>query len=153
MSKPLVRLAFKLASPKKKRVSKGKILTKKVCCVCMMSEDGEFKANLRIIGDRQKVTNLLVPFTLNSYSCKNKERVFTKKKDNYGKRICHIRTVEQAKLAPHKSNLYTPFCENWVYEGYLVKIKEQLYFEIKRAIWHKDFCKEDLDINKEDIKI
>ena len=153
MSKPLVGLTFKLASPKKKRVSKGKILTKKVYAVCTLSEEGEFKAILRIVSNTQRITNIVVPFTLSSYDCKGKLRVFTKKKDEHGKRTCHIRTVEQAKLAPSKSVLYTPFCEGWVYSGYLVQIRSQRYFEIKEAIWHQDFCKENLDILEDDIKL
>ena len=148
MSKPLKGLVFNLAKPKPKRVSKGKILTKKIMCICVRS-DNEFKANIRIIKDA-KIVNMIIPFTLSSYSCKGKERVFTKKQ---GKRICHIRTPEQAKLAPVKSNLYTPFCEDWVYDGYLVRIKSQLYFEIKNAIWHKDFIKEDIEIPEEEIKV
>ena len=151
MSKPLKGLVFNLAKPKPKRVSKGKILTKKIMCICVMS-DNEFKANIRIIKDA-KIVNMIIPFTLSSYSCKGKERVFTKKQDERGKRICHIRTPEQAKLAPVKSNLYTPFCEDWVYDGYLVRIKSQLYFEIKNAIWHKDFIKEDIEIPEEEIKV
>ena len=153
MSKPLKDLAFKVAKPKPKRVERGEILTKKVYCTCVMSEGGEFKANLRIISEKLKVTNLQIPFTIQSYNCKGKERVFTKKRDKYGKRVCHIRTVEQAKIAPEKSLLYTPFCEDWVYDGYLVRIHGQLYFEIKNAIWHKDFFTEDLDIKEEEIKL
>lgn len=149
MSKPLTKLSFKLAEPKKKRrVTKGTILSKLVKCICVMSEDGEFKANLRIVSSSLRTTNLLLPFTPGSYSCKGKERVFTKKLDKHGKRVCHIRNDWQAKSAPVKSNLYIPFCENWVYEGYIVSIGGKRYFDIKRAIWHKDFLREDLDIKK-----
>ena len=152
MNKPIKGLVFKLAKPKPKRVSKGKILTKRVYCICTKSGD-EFKAILRIISKTQRVTNIVIPFTLASYNCTGKERVFTKKLDEHGKRVCHIRTPDQARIAPSKSILYTPFCEDWVYSGYLVQIKGQRYFDIKEAIWHKDFCKVDLDIPEDDIKI
>lgn len=154
MSKPITKLVFKIAEPKRKRrVTKGTIITKKVMCVCTKSEDGEFKANLRIVSSTKKVTNLLIAFTASSHSCKGKERVFTKKFDKYGKRTCIIRTDWQAKTAPHKSNLYIPFCEDWVYEGYVVRINGQLMFEIKHAIWHKDFVKKDLDIQEDEMKL
>lgn len=153
MSKPVKGLMFRLAQPKTKRTVATKALTKKIYCVCVMSEDGEFKANLRIVSNKLKITNLCVPFTLASYSCKGKERVFSKKLDERGKRICYIRTPDQAKVAPSKSLLYTPFCEDWVYSGKLVQIKGQRYFDIAEAIWHKDFCQEDLDIQEKDIKL
>lgn len=151
MSNPIKGLVFRLATPKRKRVVRGKPLTKKVYCVCV-NDDG-FKAELRLVSKTQKVTNIRIPFTLASYSCNGKERVFTKKLDEHGKRICHIRNHEQAMVAPVKSRLYTPFCEDWVYEGYVVKIKSQMYFEIKNAIWHKDFVKVDLDIDEETLKL
>lgn len=146
-------LKFKLAVPKKKVSYKPKKLTKLVYCVCTKSEDGEFKANLRIISNSQRVTNISISFTLESYSCKNKIRVFTKKQDKNGKRDCYIRTPEQAKLAPEKSRLYIPFCEDWVYSGYVVRIGKQLYFDINEAIWHKDFVKQDIEIPEDDIKL
>lgn len=152
-SKPLKGLVFNLAKPKPKRVSKGKVLTRKLMCICTKTEDGQFKANLRIVSNTKRVTNILIPFTPASHSCKGKERVFTKKLDKHGKRICRIRNHEQAMFAPAKSNLYTPFCEDWVYQGHLVKIGKQLYFDIKEAVWHKDFVKDDLDINEEDIHL
>lgn len=153
MSKPIKGLVFRLAKPKTKRTSiKGKTLTKLVYCVCVKSED-EFKANLRIVSKTQRVTNIVIPFTLASYDCTGKIRVFTKKLDKHGKRVCHIRTPDQAAIAPKRSVLCTPFCEDWVYSGYIVQIRGQRYFDIKEAIWHKDFVKEDLDIHEEDIKI
>ena len=153
MSKPITGLVFKIAKPKPKKAVKGKRLSKKVYCICVKSEDGEFKASLRIVSNTQRVTNILIPFTIASYNCKDKERVFTKKTDERGKRICYIRTPDQARLVPNKSILYTPFCEDWVYSGHIVQIHGQRYFDIKDAIWHKDFVKEDLDISEEDIKL
>ena len=47
----------------------------------------------------------------------------------------------------------TPFCEDWVYSGYLVRIGKLNYFQIKEAIWHKDFVKETLEVPAEEIKL
>lgn len=138
-NKPKPGLKFKLATPKKVSY-KPKKLTKLVHCVCTQSEDGEFKANLRIISKTKRVTNMCISFTLESYYLTNKERVFTIKPDKHGKHVCYIRTPWQAYIAPKKSRLYTPFCKDWVYTGYIVRIGKQLYFDIKTAVWHKDFC-------------
>ena len=153
MSKPITGLTFKVVKPKQRRTSnKGKVITKLVYAICVKSED-EFKANLRIVSKTQRVTNLTIPFTPASHDCKDKLRVFTKKLDKNGKRVCHIRTYEQAKLAPSDSILYTPFCEDWVYSGHMVQIQGRRYFDRKEAIWHRDFCKVDLDIKEDDIKL
>lgn len=151
MGKPITQLKFKLAQPKKVSYA-AKKLTKLVHCVCTQSEDGEFKANLRIVSNSNRVTNMCISFTLNSYSLKGKERVFTIKPDKHGKHICYIRSPWEAKTAAKTSRLYTPFCKNWVYSGYIVRIDKQLYFEIHEAIWHKDFVKQDLDIPEDAIK-
>lgn len=152
MSKPIKGLTFRLAQPKTKRKSSNKVLTKKVYCICIMSEDSEFKASLRIVSSNLKVTNISIPFTAASYSCKGKERVFSKKFER-GKRICYIRTPDQARLSPDNSILYTPFCEDWVYSGRIVKSKGKREFDIIEAIWHKDFCQENLDIEEKDITL
>lgn len=153
MSKPITGLVFKMAEPKKKRQSKGTVLSKTVMCICTKSEDGEFKANLRIISTTQRATNLLIPFTTKSYNCKGRLKVFTKKPDKHGKYVLHWRTVEQARIATVNSILYTPLCEDWVYSGHIVQINGKRQFDITEAIWHKDFYHKSLDIDETDIKI
>ena len=152
-SKPKPGLKFKLAVPKKKVSYKPKKLSSLVYCVCVQSEDGEFKANLRIVSNTKRVTNMIVSFTPESYYLTDKERVFTIKPDERGKHVCYIRTPWEAKIAPKASRLYTPFCKDWVYSGYIIRINKQLHFHIKDAIWHKDFCNIDLDIPENDIKL
>lgn len=146
-------LKFKLAVPKKKASYKPKKLSKLVYAICTQSEDGEFKANLRIVSKTKRVTNMVISFTLKSYHLTDKIRVFAIKPDDTGKHVCYIRTPLEAKIAPKVSRLYTPFCKDWVYSGYIVRAGKQLYFDIKEAIWHKDFVKEDLDIQEDEIKI
>lgn len=150
--KPLTGLSFKLVSPKRASY-KPKKLSKLVYCVCTKSEDGNFKANLRIVSNTNRVTNMCVNFTLKSYQLTDKIRVFTIKPDKNGKHICYIRSPWEASIAPKTSNLYTPFCKDWVYSGHIVRIGKQLYFDVHEAVWHKDFLNIDLDINENDIKI
>ena len=153
MSKPIKGLVFRLAKPKTKRVSSSKSkLSLLVYCTCIEYE-GEFRAMIKIVSGKRRPTNRVLPFTPESYSCRGKERVFTKKKDKNGKRICYIRTPTDAMIAPSKPILYTPFCEDWVYSGYIVRINGEQYFDIKEPIWHKDFCQVDLDIPAESIKL
>ena len=153
MDKPLNKLKFNPVAKRKRASIAQKKISKLVYCVCTQSEDGVFKANLRIISNTKRVTNWCIDFTPKSYSLTDKIRVFTIKPDKMGKIVCYIRTPWQAKIAPRRSTLYTPFCKDWVYSGHIVKAGRLMYFDIKEAIWHKDFVKVDLDIKESDMKL
>lgn len=155
MPKELKGLSFKPVETKRTRVSyKPRRLSKLIYAVCVKDkETGEHRAYI-VINNNPHRTILNISFSLDSYSLKGKERVFSKRIDPQTKKhICYIRTPREAAIAPTKSKLYTPFCENWVYSGYIVRIGKQNYFDIKEAIWHKDFIREDLEVNPEDIHL
>ena len=154
MSKPIIGLSFKPVETKKKtrNTYKPHKLSKLIYAVCSKDKSsGEFRANIFIIGDPHR-TILNIPFSLDSYDLKGKEKVFSKRIDPQTKKhICFIRTPREAMLSGSKSRTVTPFCEGWVYSGYLVRIGKQNYFQIKEAIWHKDFVKENLEVPADEI--
>ena len=156
MSKPLIGLSFKPVETKKRKTTSSKPhkLSKLIYAVCVKDkETGEYRANIVIVGDPHR-TILNIPFSLDSYSLKGKEKVFSIKLDKQTKKhICYIRTPREAILSGEKSRTVTPFCEDWVYSGYLVRIGKNNYFQIKEAIWHKDFVKENLEVPVEEIKL
>ena len=151
--KPITGLVFKLAKPKKPKKNLGSKLSNKVYCVCDKSEDGQFKAHLRIISNTQRITTMVIHFTIKSYDLKGKEKVFTKQLNEYGKRTLIYRDKTRAMLSPSRCPNLIPFCEGWVYSGYIVRIHNQMYFDIVEPIWHKDFIKFDIEIKEDDIKI
>ena len=155
MSKPIIRLSFKPVETKKKtrNTYKPHKLSKLIYAVCSKDKSsGEFRANIFIVGDPHR-TILNVPFSLDSYNLKGKEKVFSKSIDPKTKKhICFIRTPREAMLSSEKSRTVTPFCEGWVYSGYLVRIGKSNYFQIKEAIWHKDFVKENLEVPADEIR-
>lgn len=156
MSKPLIGLSFKPVETKKRKTTSSKPhkLSKLIYAVCVKDkETGEYRANIVIVGDPHR-TILNIPFSLDSYSLKGKEKVFSIKLDKQTKKhICYIRTPREAILSGEKSRTVTPFCEDWVYSGYLVRIGKLNYFQIKEAVWHKDFIKETLEVPAEEIKL
>lgn len=156
MSKPLIGLSFKPVETKKRKTTSSKPhkLSKLIYAVCVKDkETDEYRANIVIVGDPHR-TILNIPFSLDSYSLKGKEKVFSIKLDKQTKKhICYIRTPREAILSGEKSRTVTPFCEDWVYSGYLVRIGKNNYFQIKEAIWHKDFVKENLEVPAEEIKL
>ena len=156
MSKPLIGLSFKPVETKKRKTTSSKPhkLSKLIYAVCVKDkETGEYRANIVIVGDPHR-TILNIPFSLDSYSLKGKEKVFSIKLDKQTKKhICYIRTPREAILSGEKSRTVTPFCEDWVYSGYLVRIGKNNYFQIKEAVWHKDFIKENLEVPAEEIKL
>lgn len=156
MSKPLIGLSFKAVETKKRKATSTKPhkLSKLIYAVCVKDEkSGEYRANIIVVGNPHK-TILNIPFSLDSYNLKGKEKVFSIKLDKQTKKhICYIRTAREAILSGEKSRTVTPFCEDWVYSGYLVRIGKLNYFQIKEAIWHKDFVKENLEVPAEEIKL
>ena len=156
MSKPLIGLSFKPVETKKRKTTSSKPhkLSKLIYAVCVKdNETGEYRANIVIVGDPHR-TILNIPFSLDSYNLKGKEKVFSIKLDKQTKKhICYIRTPRETILSGEKSRTVTPFCEDWVYSGYLVRIGKLNYFQIKEAVWHKDFIKENLEVPAEEIKL
>lgn len=156
MSKPLSGLSFKPVETKKRKTTSSKPhkLSKLIYAVCVKDkESGEYRANIVVVGDPHR-TILNIPFSLDSYSLKGKEKVFSIKLDKQTKKhICYIRTPREAILSGEKSRTVTPFCEDWVYSGYLVRIGKLNYFQIKEAVWHKDFIKDNLEVPAEEIKL
>jgi len=155
MSKPIIGLSFKPVETKKKTRSTytPHKLSKLIYAVCVKNKTtGEFRANILVV-DNPHRTILNVPFSLDSYDLKGKEKVFSIKPDKQTKKhICFIRTPREAILSGSKSRTVTPFCEDWVYSGYLVRIGKNNHFQIKEAIWHKDFIKENLEVPADEIR-
>ena len=155
MPKPLIGLSFIPVETKTRKATSSKPhrLSKLIYAVCSKDENtGEFRANIIVKGSPHR-TILNVPFSLDSYNLKGKEKVFSIKLDKQTKKhICFIRSPREAIISGEKSRTVTPFCENWVYSGYLVRIGKSNYFQIKEAIWHKDFVKENLEVPAEEIK-
>lgn len=128
---------FKAVKPKKKRSSNTyKRITKLCYCECVADENGEWKAKISLKNDIINPDIMLLPFTEKSYNLKGKTIVFSTQKDKLGIPIQIIRTQLHATVYPGTPEQYTPFRENFIYKGYVVRYKDVLYFDIVEAIGH-----------------
>lgn len=118
--------AFVPKPPKKTKYDKR--YTAIAYCVCQKI-DGKYVAAVNLKEDNQ-----IMEFTPKSYDLKNRLIVFSKKLDKNGKPICIYRSETEARYSPGIPRQYTPFCENYVYSGYIVKKSGKHYFDMKEVI-------------------
>lgn len=118
--------AFVAKPPKKKTYDKR--YTNIAYCVCQLI-DGKYVAAVNLKEDNQ-----IMDFTPKSYDLKNRLIVFTKKLDKNGKPISIYRSELEARHSPGIPRQYTPFCENYVYSGYIVKKDGKHYFDMKDLV-------------------
>lgn len=121
---------------KKKNNSNGtRKSNKKFYCVCTQTSPDEYIAVVKT-----KVNNILSDITYSfsprSYELKGKEIVFTKNAKLYGQIACIRRTKEVANSFPGLPEQYTPFRNNWIYSGYIIKLDGKEYFDITETIGH-----------------
>ena len=127
---------FKIAKPKEHKETVKKVSNKLVQGVCFLDEtDNIWKIHIPMSEDSENNDAMRVlEFTKDSYELKGKLYVFTKNKKERGKPICIVRTKEKALACPGLESMYTPFCKNWVYSGYIVKENGKTMFQMHEAV-------------------
>ena len=126
---------FKISVPKPKRnkISDGitrttnKIIRGKV----IQDEEGNYKVVIKNDNDKNPS---IYDFTERSYNLEGRTDVFSRHKDEHGKRIRVIRNATNARFMPGLPEQYTPFAPNWLIDGYIVKDKGILKFDFKRLV-------------------
>ena len=108
MPKSIIGLSFKPVETKKKtrNTYKPHKLSKLIYAVCSKDKQtGEFRANVTIVGDPHR-TILNIPFSLDSYNLKGKEKVFSIKLDKQTKKhICFIHSQYPTQLIKTNSKI------------------------------------------------
>lgn len=133
MSIVLNSLKISVVKPKKKSNSIKKI-SKLIRGLVIEDEDGNFKCSIDIKQDDNSYKELIIPFTPKSFEVIDRLSVFTKQKDENGKRIRIVRDASRAKFFPGTQDQYIPFDNNWVIEGYLVQDGLLQMFDFKDLI-------------------
>lgn len=130
---------FKPVEAKKPRVSSGikRKSNKKVYCLCQVSNEGEYYANVIQRLDNGIKCNVVMPFSKRSYNLKGKTIVFTKNKKAYGQIAAIYRTKQEAEHFPGTDEQYTPFRRRWVYGGYIVTFEGKEYFDVTDTYGNK----------------
>lgn len=125
-------LSLKITVPKKKRnnnVESIKIVEKNKEGKVFIDENNIYKVSISMENDPDLPDLLILPFTKNSYNLKGRRTVFTRTKDEFGKRIRYIRSEEKAKYHYGDSNRYVPFAPNWIVKGNIIRDNGVLKFD------------------------
>ena len=86
------------------------------------------KSSIKIEAKNKK-GRVILPFTKNSYDLKGRKNVFTRIKDEFGRRTRYIRSEEKAKFHYGDSDRYIPFAPNWIVKGNIIKDNDVLKFD------------------------
>lgn len=124
-------------SPKRKtqvKEQKDKVVSKLLYCICVLQE-GEFMAHINTKGTEDFEDIVCLPFTEESKSCKGKNKVFNINPTSYGDKICIMRNEDDMRHTM-PTEQYTPFRNNYVYSGKIVRINGKHYFNIEECFNH-----------------
>lgn len=129
------------SKPKKESKPSGSNISRK-CYAVVAVIDGEYKAivnyekkhiYVREGGDLSN-EQLVLPFTEESLSLKDKLYVWAKQKDKYGHHVCIIRDYMTAHLHPGVDGTYDAIRENLLIAGHIVRKNGKMYFEYEDLI-------------------
>ena len=137
----LTGFTFKPVQKKKKITTSNhnNRVSKKIHCICIEKSPNEFVAHIDMKNDPEFSDILEIPFSEKSYNLKGKEKVFTVNKDKNGKSVMIVRNQQLATIFPGIPIQYTPFKHNYVYSGYIIKIKGNYYFDVTDIHSHKSY--------------
>ena len=110
---------IKLAEPKRKIRQEYK-KQGKVICGTVIEKDETFLVEIDLDNNGEKAPKIL-NFTPESFEVKDRLTVFTRTKDDSGRRTRIIRNKWDAKFHCGSTEQYIPFCNNWIVKGHIVK--------------------------------
>lgn len=113
-------------------------LTNKVYCACI-KDSNEFKACVKLPNNTDFPDCLILDFTEESKKLIGKTDIFSCNPDKTGKYLHIIRTELDSSYYTNPE-LYTPFREEYVYSGYIVKIQNKMFFDVLDIIAHSSRC-------------
>ena len=125
-------LSLKISIPKKKRNNNAegiKLVEKNKKGKVFIDENNIYKIAISMKNDPDFPDLLVLPFTENSYNLKGRKNVFSRTKDEFGKRTRYIRSEEKAKFHYGDSNRYIPFAPNWIVKGNIIRDNGILKFD------------------------
>lgn len=146
--------SFKLI-PKKRTITRdgNKKLTPKLVRGICFKENDDYKIQVNIkalkpdIIDKGHPDILILDFTEESYELKGVLSVFSRKPNKDGKYIRYIRSESNAKFMPGSPDVYVPFCNNWICNGYIVRRNGKMMFDFNECLHPKGY---DTFVSEED---
>ena len=133
--------SFKLIPKKRTIIRDGnKKLTPKLVRGVCIKEGDDFKIQINVKALKPDIINkgqpdlLVLDFTEDSYELKGVISVFDRNKNDRGNYTRYIRNESQSKLFPGSKEKYTPFCHNWICNGYIVRRNGKMMFDFNECI-------------------
>uniref|UniRef100_A0AAU8MKJ4 Uncharacterized protein n=1 Tax=Geladintestivirus 2 TaxID=3233134 RepID=A0AAU8MKJ4_9CAUD len=143
------KFTIKISSPvKNRRHSNTKNIISRKCYAIVIKDKEEWKAKIPLYNNIDENDAIIIPFTEESLSLKNKQYIFLHGKDNNNKDICIIRDSFKAYTQPGCKAQYKVFKEGMLISGYIVMINNIKYFEYETLI---AFTEKGFHINEVDI--
>lgn len=105
--------------------------------LCVKDENNKFLMQINLKGkDGSEDSCLMLPINEDSLDIKNQEIVFsTTQFSKNGNPYVYYRTKQHSRDFPGlKDKQYTLLCNNWIYQGHIVKIDGKRYFSIIKPI-------------------
>ena len=136
----LQNFSFKLAMPKVKREPKpGRIVTSLLYALSFKDENGIWKAKVNTKSVNGYPDFIICDFTEKSHQIRGKENLFYTKKDKQGHWVRLILSKVDAMTFDGSPLTYSPFCENNVYCGYLVKVNDKIQYDMVEFVGIKKY--------------
>lgn len=133
-------VSFKLSIPKvKKETKNSKIVNNLLYCLSFKDDNGIWKAEVNTKNINGYPNKFICEFTENSHKLKGKENLFYTKKDKKGHWVRLILTKQDAMCFEGSPLTYSPFCENNIYCGYLVKVNGVIQFDLIEFVGIKKY--------------
>ena len=120
--------------PAKVKTKSVRVTGKLVKGYCIIDADGTFKVHVSIDGD----SDLLLPFTEDSFECAGRPIVFDKTPTK-GVKTMYIRKDRELALYPGTN--VSPVAEGRTFSGYIIKKGFKLYFKLHDYIGYGDRTK------------
>lgn len=133
--------SINIANKPKRIKSTGTTISRKCFAVVKIIE-GEFKAIINIDkhsirikeGDELSNEQIVLPFTEQSLSLRNKIYVWLKQKDKYNHDVCIIRDSDKAANSPGIPEQYVPLKDNLLIVGHIIRRNGIMYFDYEDIV-------------------
>lgn len=127
--------SFRLNPVKKVKVNRpSKKINSLLYAQAIKREDGTWFARVKTKNFEGYKDITILPFTEKTFELKGKIDVFTHKQDKHGYYTRVIRTEQDSIVYPGNKEDYCVLCDKCIFQGYIVKTLDGVYFDVVKFI-------------------
>lgn len=119
---------------KVKKASSKSVISGTLTCTAVKTSDDKWEAhvNTKHLQDYNDVT--VLPFSEETFNLKGKNDLFSKEPDKNGRYTRIILDNVDCTMSPETSSMWTTLRDRHVFKGKIIKVDNQLFFNIKEYI-------------------